>query len=246
MTASHQFIASSHLHYLPAGETHPSNTYFHFSFAEYYDPENIQFGVLRVLNDDEVQPFSGFGRHSHRDVEIVSYIVSGELTHWDSANDAEETIGPGEVQVITAGDGVMHSEWNHGKDPCRLLQIWFYPPRRSLPVRYETKRFKPEERKNRLLHIVGNPFNRDQAPLYLNQDINLYVCELDDQQTAIDFDLNENRQAYVTLIDGSLDISGFGNMSPRDSLKLTEPTSLKFSLAGKNAHWMILEMPLAE
>lgn len=230
------------LYYAAAGEMHPSNTYFHFSFAEYNDPENIQFGPLRVLNDDEVQPESGFGRHPHRDVEIISYIISGKLTHWDSAKDVEETLEPGDVQIITAGSGVVHSEFNHEKEPCRLLQIWFLPPERNLPVQYETRKFSTDERTNKLLQIVGNLKNRNDVPLYLNQDVNVYVSEISQSDQVIEFQLKKNRQAYINVIDGELKVNDETPLRRRDSAKIYGESELKLSSNPGSAHFIILEM----
>ncbi|WP_354625150.1 pirin family protein [Psychromonas sp. MME2] len=103
MKAAHQKISASELHYLPSSEVHPADTYFHFSFANYYNPVRMHFGALRVLNDDEIKPHSGFGRHPHQDMEIISYIISGKLTHWDNVTEQQETIGRGHVQAISAG-----------------------------------------------------------------------------------------------------------------------------------------------
>eukprot|EP00669_Euglena_mutabilis_P009765 TRINITY_DN4599_c0_g1_i1.p1 TRINITY_DN4599_c0_g1~~TRINITY_DN4599_c0_g1_i1.p1 ORF type:complete len:219 (+),score=28.73 TRINITY_DN4599_c0_g1_i1:23-658(+) len=108
---------------------------FHFSFAEYADPRRDRFGVLRVLNDDVVQPHRGFGTHPHRDMEIVTYIVDGELTHQDSTG-TKETLGRGSVQFMTAGSGIRHSEFNHGDSPLRLVQMWFTPRRSGLAPAY--------------------------------------------------------------------------------------------------------------
>ena len=115
-------INAEDLHYLEATDMHPANTYFHFSFANYYDPKNMNFGVLRVINDDEVKPNTGFGTHPHHDMEIFSYIVAGKLTHRDSAGN-HEVLSRGHVQCISAGTGVTHSELNEQNDWCRFLQI---------------------------------------------------------------------------------------------------------------------------
>src|SRR6185369_15399291 len=103
MALQYRQIDAQSLHYLPASPMHPADTYFHFSFANYYDPDKVNFGVLRVLNDDDVLPHSGFDKHPHRDMEIVSYVVSGQLSHWDSATAVEDSLGRGQVQTVTAG-----------------------------------------------------------------------------------------------------------------------------------------------
>ncbi len=118
-------INAADLHYLKASDMHPADTYFHFSFANYYDPNNMNFGVLRVINDDNVKPNSGFGTHPHQNMEIFSYVIDGQLTHRDSAGN-HEVLGRGHVQCISAGNGVTHSELNEQNDWCRFLQIWIY------------------------------------------------------------------------------------------------------------------------
>ncbi|AYH42384.1 pirin family protein [Azoarcus sp. DN11] len=235
-------IDAASLHYLPASDRHPADTYFHFSFANYYNPDNIQFGVLRVINDDDVKPHGGFDRHPHRDMEIVSYVVGGKLTHWDNATNVEATIGRGDVQIVTAGTGVWHSELNRHDEWCRFLQIWILPPAANLPVRYAQRRFEPQDRLNRLLHIVGNTENRNEVPLYLNQDVNLYVSELQDPEARVTFTVQAGRQAYVNNIEGRVAVKGVTELAERDALEVVGPAELEFSLAGEHAHFIVIEM----
>lgn len=242
MTLQYRKIDGQSLHYLPASDMHPADTYFHFSFANYYNPANMNFGVLRVLNDDDVLPHSGFGQHPHRDMEIVSYVVSGELTHWDSATNVEDTLGRGHVQTVTAGTGVWHSEMNAHDGHTRFLQIWILPPTDSLPVRYENHKFDPAARLNKLLHIVGNPAHQGDAPLYLNQDVNFYVSELTEQDARVSFSLKAGRQAYINNFEGSVQIEGIDALAERDAVEIVGPAELTFSLADKQAHFIIIEM----
>jgi redox-sensitive bicupin YhaK (pirin superfamily) len=166
---------------------------FHFSFAEYRDFDNMHFGVLRVLNDDIVHPQSGFGMHPHNDMEILSYIVDGEITNKDSMGN-ERTLHRGEVQYMSAGTGVMHSEFNHHKSQdLRLLQIWILPPKKGLEPHYGDVSYKEAERKNRLLHVASN--KEDDVKVKLYQDVNIYVSELD-LGKEIDFDMDASRQIY--------------------------------------------------
>ncbi len=203
MPKHYRKIDADSLHYLPASDLHPADTYFHFSFANYYNPENIRFEVLRVLNDDDVKPHSGFDKHPHRDMEIVNYVVKGKLTHWDSATDVEDVLERGHVQTVTAGTGVWHSELNKHDEWNRFLQIWILPPAEGLPVRYENHKFTPEERHNRLLQIVGNTSNKDQVPLNLNQDINMFVSEITDSDARVTYHLEAGRQAYINNFEGA-------------------------------------------
>lgn len=246
MAPQYRQIDAQSLHYLPASPMHPADTYFHFSFANYYNPDNINFGVLRVLNDDDVIPHGGFDKHPHRNMEIVSYVVSGQLTHWDSATDVEDTLGRGHVQTVTAGAGVWHSEMNKHRENCRFLQIWILPPANSLPVRYENHKFGAADRVNKLLHIVGNPSNRDDVPLHLNQDVNFYVSELTDVDARVSFSLKPGRQAYINNFEGTVDIQGLATLGERDAVEIIGPAELTFSLAGEKAHFIIIEMAATE
>jgi len=242
MNIAHQKISASELHYLPSNHMHPANTRFHFSFADYYEPTRMGFGALRVFNDDDIKPKSGFDRHPHKDMEIISYVVKGKLSHWDSVTKKEETIGRGHVQAISAGSGVWHSEMNKQNDWCRFLQIWITPPRGGGKVRYNHQGFNLKDRENKLLHIVGNPKNKEGSPLYINADVNFYASELTDSRAMLEFELKPGRQAYINCVEGNMHIEGFPALNERDSLEVTAPTKLEFSLKGKYAHFIIIEM----
>ncbi len=234
-------INAEDLHYLEASDMHPADTYFHFSFANYYDPENMNFGVLRVINDDNVKPNSGFGTHPHRDMEIFSYIVAGELTHRDSAGN-HEVLSRGHVQCISAGTGVTHSELNEQTDWCRFLQIWILPEAKNLPVRYDFHKFSLEDRSNKLLQIISGSKHKDLAPLYICQDINVYISELTVKDRSISFLLNEGRQAYIFCFEGSININQYPSLKERDSLKIYSQANLEFTLTSDKAHFIIIEM----
>ena len=157
---------------------------FHFSFAEYRNPKNSQFGCLRVMNDDLVQGHRGFGEHPHRDVEIVTYIVQGELTHGDSMNrGSPQTLGRGSVQFMTAGTGVSHSEHNLQPDPLRFIQIWITPRGHGFEPAYGgfdgTTADAVAARKNQLAKLAGDAQDKtNPAPIKLQQDCSLYVAEV--------------------------------------------------------------------
>src|SRR6202165_219351 len=143
-----------------------------FSFGDYYDPEQMGFGPLRVINEDRVSPGQGFGTHGHRDMEIISYVLEGALEHKDSIGTGS-VIRPGDVQVMSAGTGIRHSEFNHSQtEPVHFLQIWVVPDRQGLPPRYEQKTF-PDVDKRRKLRLVGSPDGRDGSIL-IHQDVELY------------------------------------------------------------------------
>ncbi len=237
----YQKISADDLHYLAASDRHPANTYFHFSFANYYDPDNMDFGVLRVINDDKVKPNSGFSTHPHRDMEIFSYLVEGKLTHRDSAGNLE-VLSRGHVQCISAGTGLTHSELNEQNEWCRFLQIWIKPKARSLPIRYDFQKFSFEDRNNKLFQIISGSKDKNAAPLYLCQDVNVYVSELTRKDTRIHFNLNKGRQAYVYCFEGSIDLGEYPSLSEKDSLKLFGQANLDISLSSDNAHFIIIEM----
>ncbi|MFQ3175463.1 MAG: redox-sensitive bicupin YhaK (pirin superfamily) [Psychromonas sp.] len=202
----------------------------------------MNFGARRVLNDHDITPHSGFSRHPHRDMEIISYIVKGKLTHWDSVTKIDETIFRGHVQAISAGSGIWHSELNKQDDWCRFLQIWIMPPKTGGPVRYNHQQFELKDRENKLLHIVGNPKNKESSPLYINSNVNLYVSELTDSRAIVEFELKSDRQAYINCIEGSMNIEGYPSLNERDSQELTAAGKINFSLQGPYAHFIIIEM----
>ncbi len=237
----YQKINAGDLHYLEVSDMHPADTYFHFSFANYYDPNNMNFGVLRVLNDDSVKPNGGFGTHPHQNMEIFSYVVDGQLTHRDSAGN-HEVLSRGHVQCISAGNGVTHSELNEQSDWCRFLQIWILPEATNLPVRYDLHKFSEEDRKNKLLQIIASSKNKGQAPLYVCQDINAYVSELTEKDRDISFILNEGRQAYIYRFEGSININQYPSLGERDSLKVYGKANMEFTLTSDKAHFIIIEM----
>jgi hypothetical protein len=210
---------------------------FHFSFAEYRDFDNMHFGALRVLNDDIVHPQSGFGMHPHNDMEILSYIVDGEITHKDSRGN-ERTLRRGEVQYMSAGTGVMHSEYNnHKSQDLRLLQIWILPPKKGLEPHYGDVLYEEDERKNKLLHVASN--KEDNAKVKLYQDVNIYVCELDVTK-EIDFSIEEGRQIYYVQIEGEALVNGV-HVSHGDALKITDEKALHVKSL-TNIHFLFIEM----
>ena len=210
---------------------------FHFSFAEYYNRENMNFGVLRVVNDDIIHPQSGFDTHPHKNMEIISYIVDGEITHKDSMGN-EETLKRGEVQYMSAGDGIEHSEhnWHESKD-LRLLQIWILPPQKDLPRVYGSYKFKEEESKNRFLNIVSSPNGNSKVQLY--QDVNIYVTQLQTSR-SLDFILKENRQIYFVQIEGSSSINGI-TLNDGDAMEIVDESKLDIK-AINNSHFLFIEM----
>lgn len=211
---------------------------FHFSFAEYYNPDNMNFGVLRVVNDDLVQPDTGFDMHPHKNMEILSYVVDGELTHADSMKN-QQTLTRGQVQYMSAGTGVFHSEHNRGKEMLRFLQIWIMPDENGHKPNYGDFRFALEERNNKWLPIAtGNGNSTSQAPIRIQADINAYATILSKGHKE-EFKVAEGRQAYLILIEGEADINGL-RMTMRDALEIVEEDIT--ITAEDNAHILVIEM----
>eukprot|EP00928_Gymnodinium_smaydae_P083374 TRINITY_DN66612_c0_g1_i1.p1 TRINITY_DN66612_c0_g1~~TRINITY_DN66612_c0_g1_i1.p1 ORF type:complete len:285 (-),score=43.27 TRINITY_DN66612_c0_g1_i1:260-1114(-) len=185
---------------------------FHFSFAEYRNPKNSQFGVLRVMNDDLVQGSRGFGTHPHRDMEIVTYIVEGELTHADSINRGQpQTLGRGSVQFMTAGTGIQHSEHNRQNAPLRFIQIWITPRDSGYKPTYGgydgATSAAVAARKNALSQLVGDAQSKTCcAPVKLQQDLSMYVADLD-IGSQVTLPLAAGRQAYVLCVEGKVALS---------------------------------------
>lgn len=208
---------------------------FHFSFAEYFNIDNMNFGVLRVINDDLIEGNTGFDLHPHKDMEIVSYVVDGELTHGDTMGN-RNTISRGHVQYMSAGTGVYHSEHNLGDSTARLLQIWIIPDKKGYKPAYGDYRFNWDDRKNKWLNIVSS--KDGDAAIKINQDANFYVVELDEGK-EIDFQVGSNRQAYLVQIEGNSTINNL-ELNERDALEIVEEDIL--IKADKKSHVLVIEM----
>jgi redox-sensitive bicupin YhaK (pirin superfamily) len=176
-----------------------------FSFADYYDPEHMGFGNLRVINEDRVAAGRGFGTHGHRDMEIVSYVLEGELAHKDTMGNVK-TIPPGDVQRMSAGTGVQHSEFNHSKDQAtHFLQIWILPKLRGVRPGYEQKTF-PEQDKRGKLRLVASPDGASES-VTINADARMYAGLIDGSEQAA-LQVDPQRKIYVHLVRGELDVNG--------------------------------------
>ncbi|HSQ03073.1 MAG TPA: pirin family protein [Burkholderiales bacterium] len=176
------------------------DTYHSFSFADYYDPRHMGFGALRVLNDDRVEPGKGFGMHPHRDMEIITYILAGALEHRDSMGNGS-VIRPGDVQRMSAGTGVLHSEFNPSKnEPVHLLQIWIEPSVKGIRPGYEQKHYPEQERRARW-RLIASPDGADGS-VTIHQDARVYVTLLAEGDT-VEHELAPGRKAYVHVASGS-------------------------------------------
>lgn len=208
---------------------------FHFSFSEYFSPLNINFGILRVINDDLIAPNTGFDTHPHQDMEIISYVVAGELTHGDSMRN-KSMLQRGHVQYMSAGTGVWHSEHNYGDCTARILQIWLYPDRLGHIPQYGDYKFDWEHRHNKWFHIVSSADG--DAPIKIHQDANIYVLELEEGKT-IEFPVSKNRQAYLVQIEGSSSINET-ILEAKDALEIVEEEL--HTTAKTTSHFILIEM----
>ena len=214
------------------------DSHFHFSFAEYYNPDNISFGVLRVLNDDIVQAGEGFGTHPHRDMEIISYVIKGELSHRDSMGNTR-TLTKGQSQYMSAGTGVTHSEYNHGKSELRFAQIWILPDKKGYEPNYGDYLFKWEDRFDKWLPIATSYENTsNDAPIKIHADINMYAAILSKGKQA-GFQVKSGRQAYLVLLEGEATVNGI-RMNMRDALEIVQEDLI--ISAETEAHLLVIEM----
>lgn len=210
-----------------------------FSFADYYDPKYMGFGVLRVINEDRVGPGEGFDTHGHTDMEIISYVLGGQLAHRDSMGTGS-VIVPGDVQRMSAGTGVRHSEMNAStKDPVHFLQIWIQPAVLGIPPSYEQKHFPPAERRGKLRQIVAS--DGSEGAVTLHQDVRLYAGLFDAAEEAT-LSLAESRRGYVHVACGTISVNET-RLEAGDALKITGPQTIRF-LNGVNAELLVFDLPL--
>lgn len=211
---------------------------WHFSFSNYYDPNNMNFGPLRVFNDDVISGGGGFEPHPHRDMEIVTYVIDGELAHSDSLGNGD-VIHPGEVQVMSAGKGIVHSEFNNSKDkPVRLLQLWIEPRTKGLPPRWAQTPFTRAQRQNRLLPVVSG--NGDDGVMKIDQDASIHVAALDAGH-EVRHTTGQGRRAYLFVIDGQVTLNG-QTLSAGDQARVSEEPDLSIR-ADRDSELILLDLP---
>jgi len=214
------------------------DTWHSFSFNTYHDPRHVQFGPLRVLNEDFVAPGAGFPPHAHRDMEIITMVLEGAVAHEDSTG-GSGVVRPGDVQVMTAGSGVVHSEFNPSEsDPLHLLQIWILPDARGRTPRYVQKTFDRAARKNVLLPVVAG--HDGNGAVAIQQDATLYVSELDAGR-SISHALAPGRRAYVFVISGELRING-QQLGPSDAAAVEAEPQLELESSAPCA-FVLLDLP---
>ena len=213
---------------------------FHtFSFADYFDPRHVEFGPLRVINEDRVEAGAGFGTHGHRDMEIISYVLDGELAHKDSMGNGS-TIRPGDVQRMSAGTGVRHSEFNPSSAaPVHFLQIWIQPDQQGIEPGYEEKRYPAQEKRGRL-RLIASPDRADGSVL-IHQNARVYAGLFDgDEQAALPG--AAGRGVYVHVARGNISANG-EKLSAGDALQLGDGESLRLT-AGQGAEVLVFDLPL--
>jgi redox-sensitive bicupin YhaK (pirin superfamily) len=212
---------------------------FHtFSFADYFDPDHVEFGPLRVINEDRVQAGAGFGTHGHRDMEIISYVLAGELAHKDSMGNGS-VIRPGDVQRMSAGSGVRHSEFNPSPtEAVHFLQIWIQPAQRNLEPSYEEKRFAPEEKRGRLRLIVSP--DRADGSLLIHQDARIYAGLFSGNERA-HLDVARGRRIYVHVARGALTANGAA-LDAGDALRISDGAPLDLS-GLRDAEVLVFDLP---
>lgn len=215
---------------------------FSFSFGNYYNPDNVQFGMLRVLNDDTIGAGMGFGTHPHDNMEIITIPLEGGLTHRDSLGN-QATVQFGEVQVMSAGTGVQHSEMNASKDDrAKTLQIWIFPESRNVTPRYDQKGFDLEANRNSLVNVVSPGDKNDGNALWIHQQAYLYLAVYDAGQ-AIAYNLNlPDNGVYIFLIEGELEIEG-QVLNERDAFGAVEFETLTISTRTP-VKMLIIEVPM--
>jgi hypothetical protein len=209
----------------------------HFSFADYHNPEKMNFGVLRALNDEIVQPSYGFHPHPHDNMEIISYCVQGQLSHSDDSGN-EQTLERGDVQYLCAGSGIVHSEMNGSnlKD-LRFIQIWIMPNQNELKPGYSLKRFPKELRQNALLKVVSG--NGIDGTICINQDTDILVSEIEEGK-SVNHSLPRNRQIYLLCIEGLIKINGVV-LEQHEALEISNQADLSIN-AIESSHILMVEM----
>ncbi len=213
------------------------DTRWHFSFDDYYDPANMNWGPLRVFNDDVIQPASGFGFHPHRDMEIITYVISGELEHRDSTGN-RGVIQPGEVQVMSAGTGIVHSEYNHSeKNPLRLLQLWILPRTKGRKPRWEQRVFSQKERQGKLLPVVSSGIVPDT--LHIDQDAAIYVSSLGKGHEAV-HQSGAGRKGYAFVISGGVTLNRT-TLAAGDQARLSDETEIRIK-ADEDSELIFLDL----
>lgn len=214
------------------------DTHYTFSFNDYFDPAHTRFRALRVMNEDRVAPGQGFGMHGHEDMEIVTYVLSGALEHKDSMGNGE-VLRPGELQRMSAGTGIRHSEFNpSSREPVHLYQIWLLPQHRGLTPSYEQKAFAAEERHGRL-RLVAAPDGADGA-LVIHQDARLYLATLGEGE-AVTHELQPGRHAWLQVLRGSVRVGSL-TLTAGDGVAISEEPRVAVAGVGGESEVLLFDL----
>lgn len=213
------------------------DTNYTFSFSSYYDPRFMGFRSLRVINEDFIAPNQGFPTHGHADMEILTYVIRGELSHKDSLGNGT-TILPNEVQRMTAGTGVLHSEYSSPTEETHLLQIWILPEEKNLTPSYEQTFFAPEEKKGKL-KLVASRAGTDGS-VTIHQDVNLYSSILAKDET-VEHELKENRYAWVQIVKGEIELNG-EILAAGDGAAISDETLLKIKSLADESEFLLFDL----
>jgi redox-sensitive bicupin YhaK (pirin superfamily) len=225
-------------------ETDWLSTYWHFSFDHYYDPANVSFGPLRVFNDDVIRPGGGFPQHGHREMEIVTYVLEGQLEHRDNLGNVG-VISPGEIQRMSAGTGIQHSEYNASKEkPVHLLQLWILPAVKGLKPSWEQQRFQASDRAGKLLPIAvpaDRAGKQTNGVVRIHQDATIYTALLPPHGST-KHELATGRRAYLFLINGGLQANG-ETLRAGDQARITGERALQLTVGSAAADLLLLDLP---
>lgn len=214
-------------------------SHFSFSFAEYYDPSNMNWSAMRVLNDDTVQPGTGFGMHPHQNMEIVTYVIDGLLEHKDSMGNVG-VVHPGEVQVMTAGTGVLHSEYNPSEtEPLHLLQMWFLPERKGLTPSWEQRQFSKEQQRNTLFPVVS--YDGRGETLSVHQEMTIYLSNLEAGHELTHVQ-EPGRHMHLFVIKGAITLNGEHAMQVGDAARIADVDRLTIT-SSVGAEFMLIDLP---
>lgn len=229
-----EIINADHRHFNDFGWL---QTYWLFSFGNYYDPANLSHGALRVFNDDIVQPRQGFPKHPHEEMEIISIVLSGTMRHEDTMGNVTDII-PGDVQRMTAGTGLFHSEWNASDQPVHFFQIWVQPDTPQLSPSYDQKNFAPESWQNQLALLASN--HPEPGIVALNTDASLYRARLTEKKT-LTYTTGKNRHLFLYVIEGNALVNG-RMLNARDQARVTDEEHLTISSA-ESADLILFDVP---
>lgn len=224
-----------------AAPVHWLSSYFLFSFADYFDANNVQFGPLRVFNDDNIAPNSGFPQHPHAEMEIVTLVLEGEVTHEDTMGN-KTTISKGEVQRMTAGTGMAHAEFNRSDKPLHIYQLWFLPNQKGLAPSYEQKDVDFLDTKNELIPLVSGQKVLEDV-VYMNSNTTVYWCNLSEEKT-VTFKTFPIRLTFLYVKQGTIYVNGT-ELGPNDQARMTDEHVLEIR-ASKDAQFILIDLPATE